>query len=68
MLLWPVVWLVSLGDSSVDLSLRMWTKTEDYWGVFFDTIEAAKETFDQEGITIPFPQRTVHLVAQARNG
>ncbi len=64
----PVVWLVSLGDSSVDLSLRMWTKTEDYWGVFFDTIEAAKETFDQEGITIPFPQRTVHMVAQASNG
>lgn len=58
----PVVWLVSLGDSSVNLSLRMWTKTSDYWGVFWDIQELAKETFDREGITIPFPQRTLHMV------
>ncbi|WP_304640599.1 mechanosensitive ion channel family protein [Pseudomonas sp.] len=59
----PVVWLVSLGDSSVNLSLRMWTKTSDYWGVFWDIQELAKETFDREGITIPFPQRTLHMVS-----
>lgn len=58
----PVVWLVSLGDSSVNLSLRMWTRTEDFWGVFWDIQEQAKESFDANGITIPFPQRTVHLV------
>lgn len=60
-----VVWLVSLGDNSVNLSLRMWTKTDDYWGVFWGLQELVKERFDQEGITIPFPQRTVHMVAQA---
>ncbi|WP_373185208.1 mechanosensitive ion channel family protein [Halopseudomonas sp.] len=60
-----VVWLVSLGDNSVNLSLRMWAKTDDYWGVFWGLQELVKERFDQEGITIPFPQRTVHMVAQA---
>lgn len=59
----PVVWLVSLGDSSVNLSLRMWTNTSDYWGVFWDIQELAKETFDREGITIPFPQRTLHMAS-----
>jgi len=58
----PVVWLVSLGDNSVNLSLRMWARTEDFWGVFWDIQEQAKESFDANGITIPFPQRTVHLV------
>lgn len=60
----PVVWLASLGDNSVNLSLRMWTRTEDFWGVFWDIREQAKESFDANGITIPFPQRTVHLVPQ----
>ncbi|WP_341706608.1 mechanosensitive ion channel domain-containing protein [Halopseudomonas sp.] len=61
----PVVWLVSLGDNSVNLSLRMWSKTEDYWGVFFELQEKAKLEFDAAGISIPFPQRTVHLVQQS---
>ncbi|QIB51247.1 mechanosensitive ion channel family protein [Pseudomonas sp. OIL-1] len=56
------VWLVSLGESSVNLSLRMWTKNADYWGVFWDIQELAKEHFDREGITIPFPQRTLHVM------
>jgi len=60
----PVVWLASLGDNSVNLSLHMWTRTEDFWGVFWDIQEQAKESFDANGITIPFPQRTVHLVPQ----
>lgn len=64
----PAVWLVALGESSVNLSLRMWTKTEDYWGVYWSIIELAKERFDDEGITIPFPQRTVHLLPQAVEG
>lgn len=60
-----VVWLVSLGDNSVNLSLRMWTKTDDYWGVYWGIQELAKERFDEAGITIPFPQRTVHVVTEA---
>lgn len=58
----PAVWLASLGESSVDLSLRVWTKTDDYWGVFWGLQEQAKEAFEMEGITIPYPQRTVYQV------
>ncbi|SDS75428.1 small conductance mechanosensitive channel [Halopseudomonas xinjiangensis] len=61
----PVVWLVALGDNSVNLSLRMWAKTDDYWSIYWSVIELAKERFDEEGITIPFPQRTVHVVAES---
>lgn len=58
----PVTVAVSqLGDSSVNIVLRMFVRTEDYWGVYFDTLEKVKITFDQEGISIPFPQRDVHL-------
>lgn len=52
----------NLGDSSVDLFCRVWVKTSDYWSVFFDMNEAVKLTFDQEKISIPFPQRDVHLI------
>ncbi len=56
-----VVYLTSLGDNSVNLSLRMWTKSGDYWGVFFTLQEQMKEAFDREGISFPFPQHTVHV-------
>lgn len=56
-----VVYMTSLGESSVNVSLRMWTKTADFWGVFFDVQEKMKEAFDREGIRFPYPQRTVHL-------
>ncbi|THF55603.1 mechanosensitive ion channel family protein [Pseudothauera rhizosphaerae] len=58
----PVVWLASLGESSVNLVLRVWAKTDDYWPVFFELQEQAKERFDAAGLTIPFPQRTLHVV------
>ena len=58
----PAVWLAALGESSGDLSLRVWTKTDDYWGVFWGLQEQAKEVFEIEGITIPYPQRTMHQV------
>lgn len=56
-----VVYMTSLGDNSVNMSLRMWTKSADFWGVFFDIQEQMKEAFDREGISFPFPQRTLHM-------
>ncbi|MDP8205202.1 MAG: mechanosensitive ion channel [Candidatus Electryonea clarkiae] len=57
----PVVMLAELADSSVNLAVRVWCKTEDYWAIFFDMNENVKLAFDKEGISIPFPQRDVHL-------
>ena len=53
--------VAELGDSSVNLAVRPWVKTEDYWGVFFDITEAVKLAFDAQGITIPYPQQDVHM-------
>lgn len=49
-----------LGDSSVNLVVRPWVKTEDYWDVYWDLTREVKLRFDREGISIPFPQRDVH--------
>jgi small conductance mechanosensitive channel len=61
----PLVGLLKLGDSSVDFAVRPWVNKSDYWPVFFDLQEAMKKRFDQEGISIPFPQRDVHLYRDA---
>ncbi|GAA4494140.1 mechanosensitive ion channel domain-containing protein [Pseudaeromonas paramecii] len=56
-------WTIAVGtlnSSSVDLVVRPWVNTADYWGVFFDLQEKVKLAFDQAGIEIPFPQMTVH--------
>ena len=50
-----------LGDSSVNIILRPWVNTEDYWDVYWDITRAVKMRFDEEGISIPFPQRDVHV-------
>lgn len=55
-----VMMVGELADSSVNILVRPWTKTEDYWGVKFDFTRAAKEAFDREGIDIPYPQMVVH--------
>lgn len=57
----PFVGLIELGDSSVNLVTRVWANTSDYWDVFFNMQETVKKTFDKEGISIPYPQRDVHL-------
>ena len=57
----PTIAVLELGDSSVNFAVRPWVKTADYWGVFFDVTEAVKVEFDRQGISIPFPQRDVHL-------
>jgi small conductance mechanosensitive channel len=49
-----------LGDSSVNFTVRVWVKASDYWGVHFDTIETVKLTFDEKGISIPYPQMDIH--------
>jgi len=58
----PVVWVTGLGDSAVNLSLRVWVNTADFWPVNFEFTEQAKEQLTAAGIGIPFPQRVVHLV------
>jgi small conductance mechanosensitive channel len=50
-----------LGDSSVNFVVRVWCNSADYWGIYFDMQEKVKLEFDKEGISIPFPQRDVHL-------
>ena len=57
----PFIGVIELGDSSVNLVVRIWTKTSDYWNVYFYMQETVKKTFDKEGISIPFPQTDVHL-------
>jgi small conductance mechanosensitive channel len=57
----PMVRVHNLGDSSVDFVVRPWVKTEDYWEVFWETTRAVKMRFDEEGVSIPFPQRDVHI-------
>ncbi len=53
--------VTELADSSVNFVVRPWCRTEDYWNVYFDTLEAIKEGLDEAGIEIPFPQMDVHL-------
>lgn len=52
------------GASSVDFAVRPWCKTADYWDVYFYTYETLKKEFDKNGITIPFPQRDVHIIKE----
>ena len=60
----PQIVVSSLGDSSVNITTRVWVNAPDYWGVFFDLTERVKLAFDAEGISIPFPQRDVHVYQQ----
>ena len=53
--------LRELADSSVNITFRVWCKSEDYWGVYYDVMESAKLRFDEDGISIPFPQMDVHM-------
>ena len=60
----PMVVVGNLGDSSVDLTVRVWVKAADYWGVFFDFNERFKLQLEEAGISIPFPQMDVHLTKE----
>ncbi len=54
--------LHELGESSVNFIVRPWVKTDDYWKTYWDITKAVKIRFDEEGISIPFPQRDVHII------
>jgi small conductance mechanosensitive channel len=57
----PFIAVSGLGDSSVDIVVRVWVKASDYWPLFFDMNERVYNAFNKEGINIPFPQMDVHL-------
>jgi small conductance mechanosensitive channel len=60
----PAVIVTELADSSVNLAVRPHVKPEDYWEVYFHIYEEGKEALDRAGITIPFPQRDVHMISK----
>lgn len=57
----PFVKMGSHGASSIVIKARVWAKSGDYWGIYFDTLEAVKKAFDEKGIEIPFDQLDVHI-------
>ncbi|MFA7257257.1 MAG: mechanosensitive ion channel domain-containing protein [Kiritimatiellales bacterium] len=57
----PFIGVLAMNDSSIDLAVRPWVKVVDYWDAFFALNEAIKKRIEAEGLTIPFPQRDVHL-------
>ena len=57
----PMVRIVEHAESSINLTARVWVKSEDYWSVKFDILEAVKAAFDNAGIPIPFRQIDVHV-------
>lgn len=58
----PVIAVDELADSSVNFVVRPWVKTSDYWAVRWDLLESIKITLDEAGISIPYPQRTIHHI------
>jgi small conductance mechanosensitive channel len=63
----PVILLMELADSSVNLAARSWVNAAEYWEVRSDLLERVKAKFDANGISIPFPQRDVHLISEQRS-
>ncbi len=61
----PTIGLLELGDSSVNFAVRPWVKTGDYWPTRFAVQEAIKLRFDSEGISIPYPQRDLHIINES---
>ena len=60
----PTIGVLELGDNSVNFAVRPWVKTGDYWDAYFQITETVKQRFDEAGISIPFPQRDVHLIQE----
>lgn len=58
----PLVAVGALADSSVNLTVRVWVKSADYWDVYYETYRRIYDTFNERGINFPYPQQTVHIV------
>lgn len=63
----PQIAVSELGDSSVNIIVRPWTAKENYWDLKFDVTKRIKERYDEEGLSIPYPQRDVHVFQQNSN-
>ena len=61
----PMIKVGAFSESSVDILVRPWVATADYWDVLWDLNKVIKKAFDREGVTIPFPQRDVHLYQES---
>lgn len=57
----PVVRVAKYGESSLDFTVRVWCKREDYWSIHYDLHEIVKDVFDKEGISIPLPKRDINI-------
>ncbi|HNS33584.1 MAG TPA: mechanosensitive ion channel, partial [bacterium] len=57
----PVIAVSELGDSCVKLACRPWVRPQDYWDVYFETLEKGKIELEKNGMEIPFPQQDIHL-------
>jgi small conductance mechanosensitive channel len=64
----PQISVSELADSSVNFVVRPWVKVEDYWGVYFDLTEKIKKSFDANNVSIPFPQRDIHVYQHETEG
>lgn len=60
----PFVEVGALADSSVNIVVRVWVKTEDYWGVHHGTLQSIYNAFNEQNINFPYPQQTVHIVKE----
>lgn len=64
----PQIVVGELADNSVNIVIRLWCQAGDYWGIKFDMTKALKLRMDAEGISIPYPQRTLHVVGSSAAG
>jgi small conductance mechanosensitive channel len=61
----PTIMTLELGDSSVNIAVRPWVNSGEYWPVRGELLERIKAVLDQNGLSIPYPQRDVHIIGQA---
>lgn len=62
----PVVLFTNFGDSSLDLSIRVWAMVPDFWPIYWENMEKIKQALDENGISIPFPQRDVNFFDRSK--